>query len=99
MNKILDKMAYGPTVFLGFVFFLMPFFPEPHIIEKIKILNSAGTMEPRAWVDIVLHLIAGLLALTKHFRHRELLSQGIVAEGDRNAVPVKEKNQDQASGE
>lgn len=89
MNKILDKMAYGPTVFLGFVFFLMPFYPEPHIVGKIWLITDGAVMETRAWVDVVLHMSAGLVALTKHLRHRELANKGMVAEGDRDAMPAQ----------
>jgi len=94
VNKILDKMAYGPTVFLGTVFFLMPFAPEPHIIEKIMIIYNGEGMVAMSWFDIVLHGSAGLIALTKHLRHRELLGQGETAEGDRNAKPGEKSDKD-----
>ena len=82
-------MAYGPTVFLGVVFFLMPFFPEPHIVEKIRMFSAGAGLDPRAWLDIVLHFTAGFFALTKHLRHRKLCAAGLVAEGDRNAAPAE----------
>lgn len=94
MNKFLDKLAYGPTVFLGTVFFLMPFVPEPHIVEKIMIIYNGGDMIAMSWFDIVLHSFAGLLAFTKHLRHRELIAQGLVAEGDRDAKPAEPKDED-----
>lgn len=93
MNKILDKLAYGPTVFLGLVFFLMPFYPEPHLMEKAKMLLAGDVIEARTWLDIALHLTAGLIALMKHLRYRELGQQGLVGEGDRDAEPVQSHNQ------
>lgn len=93
MNKILDKLAYGPTVFLGVVFFLMPFYPEPHLLVKAKILMGGGVMEPRDWVDVVLHSTAGLVALTKFLRNRELAKLGLVADGDRDSEPSASHDQ------
>lgn len=93
MNKILDKMAYGPTVFLGAVFFLMPFLPEPHLVEKAKILMNGETLGFKTWLDIFLHLLAGFVALTKHLRHRELAALGVIAEGDRNAEAAQKHDQ------
>jgi len=93
VNKILDKLAYGPTVFLGLVFFMMPFYPEPHLVEKAKILMDGAVMEPRDWVDIVLHSTAGLVALTKFLRNRELAKLSLVADGDRDSEPSASHDQ------
>jgi len=87
MNKILDKMAYGPTVVLGGLFCLMPFYPEPHLVEKFKLIYYSAPMTPKDWVDVVLHLLAGTVATAKYFRYRQLQALGIVAEADQDAEP------------
>ncbi|MGV6829505.1 MAG: hypothetical protein ACWA45_08915 [Flavobacteriales bacterium] len=35
---------------------LAPFFPEPHILGKIKwIMGGANGMKPKDWFDVLLH--------------------------------------------
>lgn len=35
---------------------LAPFFPEPHILGKIKwIIGGANGMKPKDWFDVLLH--------------------------------------------
>lgn len=43
---------------------LAPFFPEPHILGKIKwIMGGAEGMKPMDWFDTVLHGLPWLLLL------------------------------------
>lgn len=85
MLKLLDKLPYGPVVFLGVFFALMPILPEPHLWEKAMMIKNGLDMAPIDWLDIVLHAGAGLLAAAKVVRERRLAAQGLVAEGDRDA--------------
>jgi hypothetical protein len=51
---------------------LAPFFPEPHIVGKVKwLIGGAGGMQPTDWFDLALHgtpwilLFGSLILLAK----------------------------------
>lgn len=70
MNKILDNP--GTLLLACLTLGLAPFFPEPHIWEKLKwIAGGAVGMAPLDWFDVLLHgtpwvlLVAALVKKAK----------------------------------
>ncbi len=64
----LDRLPYGtlaiPALFLG----LAPFYPEPHLLEKIKMLGAGTLSRPIDIFDLFLHGAPLLLLLIKWLR-------------------------------
>lgn len=69
MLKIIDNLPFGPVMFLGTVFTLMPFVPEPHLWQKIMMITNGLYMAPIDWFDICVHGGAALLVAFKLTRH------------------------------
>jgi hypothetical protein len=49
------------SIFLG----LAPFTPEPHIVEKLRLLSNGNLRQPVDIFDLVFHLLPVLLLLLK----------------------------------
>lgn len=68
----LDKISYGtiaiPALFLG----LAPFYPEPHLVEKLKMLAAGTLTRPIDIFDLFLHSAPLLLLLIKWLRERKM---------------------------
>jgi len=52
-------------VLLALTLGLAPFFPEPHIWEKIKMLRAGSLTRPLDIFDLLLHLLPWLALLVK----------------------------------
>ncbi len=71
---ILDKIPMNIAILAALTLGLAPFFPEPHIWEKLKMLMSGTLTRPVDILDLLLHaapwavLIAKLIrmALVRH---------------------------------
>lgn len=92
VNKILDSLPSGPVIFLGAFFALMPILPEPHLWEKAMMLKDGMGLAPVHWFDVVVHGGAGLLAIAKFLRDRQVRAQG-----DVTADPAGNDNSDNAA--
>lgn len=88
MIKILDSLPYGPVIFLGTFFALMPILPEPHLWEKAMMIKDGLDLAPIDWFDICMHGGAGLLAIAKFARQRQLRGQADA----RNETPAGDKD-------
>jgi hypothetical protein len=69
LAQILNQFSWPIVIILCLTLGLAPFFPEPHIWEKLKMLASGTLSKPIDIFDLLMHatpfLIAGLkLALT-----------------------------------
>lgn len=53
-----------PAVLLG----LAPFAPEPHLLEKLRMLSEGGLHKPLDIFDLLLHGTPALLVLVKLVR-------------------------------
>jgi hypothetical protein len=66
--KWLDKISLGslllPAVLLG----LAPFVPEPHLVEKLRMLSQGALQRPIDIFDLFLHATPALLVLLKLLR-------------------------------
>lgn len=78
-KAFLDKLPSGPVLFFGGIYFFMPILPEPHLWQKFQMITSGAYMQPIDYLDIVVHAGAGIIALSKFLRDRELAKLGFAA--------------------
>jgi hypothetical protein len=69
LAHLLDQFSWPIVIIACLTLGLAPFFPEPHIWEKLKMLTAGTLVKPIDIFDLLMHatpfLIAGLkLALT-----------------------------------
>lgn len=76
VNKIIDSLPFGPVIFLGTFFALMPIFPEPHLWQKAMMIKDGAPLAGIDWFDICLHGGSGLLVIVKLFRARQVRAEG-----------------------
>ncbi|MCA9594401.1 MAG: hypothetical protein KC776_13850 [Myxococcales bacterium] len=58
----IDGMPLGALIFGAIVLGLAPFFPEPHLWEKLKMLAAGTLKRPIDIFDLIMHS-AGLVLL------------------------------------
>jgi hypothetical protein len=66
--RLLDRLPWLPLVVAAVALGLAPFVPEPHLVEKLRMLAEGRLREPIDVFDLVLHGIAPLLLLLKLIR-------------------------------
>lgn len=67
--KWLDKIPFIVLIIICITLGLAPFSPEPHVIEKLKMLISGGLIKPLDIFDFVLHGTPWILLGLKSIRH------------------------------
>lgn len=67
MNWI-DKLPLLPLLLAALALGLAPFYPEPHLWEKLKMLVEGTLVRPIDIFDLLLHASAPLLLLIKLLR-------------------------------
>ncbi|MGE4326798.1 MAG: RND transporter [Pseudodonghicola sp.] len=65
MGYLLDKVSWEIALIAALTLGLAPFFPEPHIWEKLKMLAGGTLHRPIDIFDLVLHGAPWLLLLAK----------------------------------
>ena len=68
MFKWLDKIPFALLLVLSVFLGLAPFKPEPHLVEKMRMLFLGQLVKPIDIFDLFLHGTAPLLLLVKIFR-------------------------------
>ncbi len=63
--KWLDKLPLLPLVIGALALGLAPFFPEPHLVEKLKMLAAGTLTRPLDIFDLFLHGSFPLLLVLK----------------------------------
>ena len=63
--KFLDRIPYSPLIFATILLGLAPFVPEPHLVEKVKMLLRGTLTSPLHIFDLLFHLVPALLLLLK----------------------------------
>ncbi|WIV51797.1 RND transporter [Marivivens sp. LCG002] len=71
--QLLDTIPWNIAILAALTLGLAPFFPEPHIWEKLKMLAGGSLTRPLDIFDLVLHGAPWLLLLAKIAR--EVLSR------------------------
>ena len=68
MLKILDKIPLSTLLIIGVLLGLAPMQPEPHLVEKLRMLSQGVLSKPIDIFDLFLHASAPLLLLAKIVR-------------------------------
>ena len=61
----LDKLPLGILVVAALLLGLAPFYPEPHLWEKLKMLAAGSLNRPVDILDLVLHASFPVLLMAK----------------------------------
>jgi hypothetical protein len=73
--KWLDSIPFLPLVIVALLLGLAPFTPEPHLLEKLKMLTSGTLSKPIDLFDLLLHGTPGIVLLLKLIRYRSTNKQ------------------------
>ena len=64
MLAFVDKIPYAILIIIAVFMLLAPFYPMPHVVEKILMLKDGKLSKPIDIFDLFFHLIpTGLLVL------------------------------------
>ena len=66
--QILDRIPWNIAILAALTLGLAPFFPEPHIWEKLKMLASGTLVRPVDIFDFLMHGAPWLLLAAKALR-------------------------------
>ena len=70
MFDFLDKIPY-PTLIIGAILLgLAPFFPQPHLLEKLIMLKDGNLKKPIDIFDLLMHSAPLILLAIKFIRER-----------------------------
>ncbi|MFO8155836.1 MAG: RND transporter [Pseudomonadota bacterium] len=61
----LDRIPLQPLLVIGLILGLSPFYPEPHLWEKLKMLSEGALTAPLDIFDLALHGLPVLLVTAK----------------------------------
>ncbi len=64
----LDSLPWNLVILASLTLGLAPFFPEPHIWEKLKMLVAGDLSKPLDMFDLVLHGAPWVLLIAKGLR-------------------------------
>ncbi|MCK5664374.1 MAG: RND transporter [Thiotrichaceae bacterium] len=65
MLKLIDALPLPHFIVLSLFLGLAPFFPEPHLAEKVRMLMSGELVKPLDMFDLLLHSTPWILLLIK----------------------------------
>lgn len=65
---ILDRISWPIVIMLCLTLGLSPFFPEPHLWEKLKMLAAGNLIRPIDIFDLLFHAAPWVLAMLKAAR-------------------------------
>ena len=68
MLKILDKIPLSTLLIIGVLLGLAPMQPEPHLVEKLRMLSQGVLSKPIDIFDLCMHASAPLLLVAKLIR-------------------------------
>ncbi len=66
--KILDKLPLMPLVMMSLLLGLAPFFPEPHLLQKLKMLMGGTLNQTVDILDLLMHGAPVFLLILKLLR-------------------------------
>ncbi len=69
--KWLDDIPWLALIAIAGLMILLPFEPEPHLIEKLKMLTEGTLSRPIDIFDLFWHLLPTALLIWKFLRSRE----------------------------
>ena len=65
MQTLIDKIPYAVLIPLAVFMLLAPFLPEPHVVEKLRMLKAGTLKRPLDIFDLFLHGTPVALLLLK----------------------------------
>lgn len=65
MIALLDRLPLGPLLLIGGLLALSPFVPEPHLVEKLRMLSQGALTRPLDIFDLIFHAVPALLIVAK----------------------------------
>ena len=68
MLSILDQIPYSVLIVLTVVMLLLPFYPMPHVLEKLIMLKDGTLKRPLDIFDLFYHCIPLLVLILKIIR-------------------------------
>ena len=68
MLKLLDKIPLSTLLIVGILLGLAPMQPEPHLVEKLRMLSQGVLSKPIDIFDLLMHASAPLLLIAKVIR-------------------------------
>ncbi len=71
MNKFIDQFPLPLLVGLAVFMLGSPFFPEPHLVEKMKMLAAGSLTKPIDIFDVLWHLLPSVLLAVKLARRNK----------------------------
>ena len=66
--SFLDRIPYVMLIVWGIFMGLAPFVPEPHLVEKVKMLMDGTLTRPLDIFDLFWHLLPDILLVLKLMR-------------------------------
>lgn len=73
--EFLDRIPWSVAIIAALTLGLAPFFPEPHIWEKMKMLFRGTLVRPIDIFDLLLHAAPWALLIAKSLR--TMMSKGV----------------------
>jgi hypothetical protein len=70
MWHFLDKIPYSILIVITIFMLLAPFYPMPHVVEKLIMLKNGVLKRPIDIFDLFYHLIPAILLALKFFKGR-----------------------------
>ncbi|TAL15729.1 hypothetical protein EPN96_12185 [bacterium] len=70
MKEFIVQIPYSLLIPLAIFAALAPFFPEPHLVEKTRMLFSGTLKRPLDIFDLVFHLTPTVVLAAKFFLER-----------------------------
>lgn len=64
----LDEMSWGLLIIIAFFSAIAPVKPEPHLVEKLRMLKNGTLRKPLDIFDLLLHSAPLILIVIKAFR-------------------------------
>jgi hypothetical protein len=74
--SFLDRIPYVMLIVWAVFMALAPFVPEPHLLEKVKMLMDGTLSKPIDIFDLFWHLLPDVLLVLKLVRARSLKAEG-----------------------
>ncbi|WP_371054822.1 MULTISPECIES: RND transporter [unclassified Rhodosalinus] len=65
MRALLDQVPWSVAVILALTLGLAPFTPEPHLVEKLRMLGAGTLTRPIDILDLALHGAPWVLLMAK----------------------------------
>ncbi|MCP4076031.1 MAG: RND transporter [Gammaproteobacteria bacterium] len=65
MLKLINALPLPHFIVLSLFLGLAPFFPEPHLVEKVRMLMNGELVKPLDMFDLLLHTTPWILLLLK----------------------------------